>query len=730
MTSPGRGRPAGADVDWRGEVVTTVATAGLVGILVVLGWLPALERPVGDLLLRLPIPTRPPPAPVVAVVIDDASVAEVGPWPWPRGVLARLVDAIHRSGARGVIVDVLLAEPREEAGDAALAAALRRGPAVLGAALVPGDGWLLPLPRFGGGQAAAHVHAEVGPDGVVRTIAATKQRDGLVLPALAAAAAATADPGLTVAVGTELRPDFRPRPQDIDTVSAVRLLRGDARTLLPRSALVFIGVTASGAGDQFVTPVQHGRRPQPGVLVHASAAASLLRGGLVTAPRTWLVILGALLVAAAAQAVRSRSGRLAPLALGGLAATIVVGAVVAILVARFVVPVVSLLAALAIAALLREAAESRLAQQRSGRLLDGLLERLGGQARSGLPSSTSDRLERLERLQRLVLDEDELRRTLLGELEDGVVLWDPDGRPRLANPTLTRLWGHQPTLQEIEALRAGSSRDPSWDDQVERGGRHLTISVRPVGARTLGLVRDVTVERELERRKREMQRLVSHELRTPLGSIGGLAGTLERYRMSEGELRRVATLIRRESDRLREMVTTFLELERLGAGARRTRVDLRRVVRDRLEVLAPVAAERDQHLDLHTDSPAVVQGDPDLLGRVVDNLVANAITYSDAGTTIRLEITADTNRVNLVVADEGPGIPPEALPRLFERFFRVPGTEPPGSGLGLSLVHEVVGWHGGCIDVHSEPGAGTTFTVRLPAARDGEENVGTDTGHR
>jgi signal transduction histidine kinase len=229
-----------------------------------------------------------------------------------------------------------------------------------------------------------------------------------------------------------------------------------------------------------------------------------------------------------------------------------------------------------------------------------------------------------------------------------------------------------------------------------------------------------------------MQRLVSHELRTPLASIGGLAGTLERYRMSEQELRRVAALIRRESDRLRDMVTDFLELERLGAGAHRTLVDLRRLVRDRLEVLAPMAAERDQRLDLGADSPALVEGDPDLLGRVVDNLVANAITYSDAGTAIRLEITAGPDAVQLEVADEGPGIPAEALPRLFERFFRVPGTEPPGSGLGLALVHEVVGWHGGCIDVRSEPGTGTTFTVRLPTAGGGEEDEhdGTDPGHR
>ena len=125
--------------------------------------------------------------------------------------------------------------------------------------------------------------------------------------------------------------------------------------------------------------------------------------------------------------------------------------------------------------------------------------------------------------------------------------------------------------------------------EVEVDGRRLEVEVRPIDAGTLGLLRDVTAARELERSRREMQRMVSHELKTPLASIAGFGAMLERYELSRDEQLRVAGLIRGEADRLGDMVRSFLDLERLGSGrweGERDAVDLAELVRTALRVAA------------------------------------------------------------------------------------------------------------------------------------------------
>jgi signal transduction histidine kinase len=107
-----------------------------------------------------------------------------------------------------------------------------------------------------------------------------------------------------------------------------------------------------------------------------------------------------------------------------------------------------------------------------------------------------------------------------------------------------------------------------------------------------------------------------------------------------------------------------------------------------------------------------------LFERVIDNLVGNAIKYSEAGGTIDVSVRQGNERVQVLVRDQGPGIPDEHRARIFDRFFRVPGSSGTGAGLGLALVREVVDWHGGCITIDSERGAGSTFTVTLPAQKE------------
>ena len=676
------------------------------------GWLPAVERSAGDLLLRLPtvLPSGAPP--VTAILIDDEAVTRYGPLPWPRHRLALVVAELDDLGARAVVLDLILSESTAEEEDRALAEALAGQTHVLAKAFDGGGAWLLPLEDFGGAGAAAHVYGEVGPDGVVRTFAATKQAHGLAIPALSLAAARIARPEIPIPAGAELRPAFRPGPLQIASHSAAKALAGELPREAIRDHIVFLGISATGAGDQFVVPTGPAHAPVPGVLAHASSTASILDGRLLRTPSLGWMLLAAVLLAFAVQNLRSRRGALDPFRLIALLVFLGLLGVGALQFGRFLMPVAGLGTAMVVSALLREAVESQAARRESGRLLQSLLQHVGARPEGPEPQTASRRLEALQQLQERVLEEDATRQALLMGMEEGVVLWDSNGKVLEVNPAAQRLWGELPRLDDV--VKAVSE---TGEGELRRGDSDLALRLTELEAGRLALVRDITAERDLERRRREMQRLVSHELKTPLASIAGFGETLERYELSSEEQRRVASLIRGEAGRLQEMVTVFLDLERLGAGqweGAAEPVDLGELVRARLEVLVAAAEARGQKLVSSIDDGCSIRGVPALLDRVVDNLVGNALKYSKEGDRIEVALRREDVQIILEVRDEGPGIDPEALPHLFERFYRAPGTEGAGAGLGLALVKEVVDWHGGCINVESEIGAGSTFFVILP----------------
>ena len=139
-----------------------------------------------------------------------------------------------------------------------------------------------------------------------------------------------------------------------------------------------------------------------------------------------------------------------------------------------------------------------------------------------------------------------------------------------------------------------------------------------------------------------------------------------------------------------------------------------------LLLLNPLAAQRDIRIVRHLapDLP-VLLADADLIAQALTNLIANAIKYSPVKTEITVEARDAVGSLLVEVSDHGYGISADALPRIFEKFYRVPNvedTDVPGTGLGLALVREIVELHGGRIMVHSEPGVGSTFSVRLPLA--------------
>lgn len=217
----------------------------------------------------------------------------------------------------------------------------------------------------------------------------------------------------------------------------------------------------------------------------------------------------------------------------------------------------------------------------------------------------------------------------------------------------------------------------------------------------------------------------SHELRTPLTSLGGAADVLLRGAKDDPEqAERLARVIRSQADRMQALVEDLLTLARLDAGGplRRERVALGTMVRAHGEELALAAPDRE--VEVEADSALVVEGDPGRLREVLENLTANALRHTPRAGRITLSAAAVEAEAVVAVEDDGEGIEPGELPRVFERFYRgerARAGKGAGLGLGLAIVREIVQSHGGAVAATGAPGRGACFTVRLPlAGRDGD----------
>lgn len=701
------------------EIVLSALAMLLVSLAWAFGALVPLERPVADILIRLPSPKSPGEGSFAAVLIDDRAIDRFGPLPWAREQLAELIRSIRRLGARGVVIDILLSDSGFEPADFRLAQTIEDGPTILAATLSTEGTWILPADEFGGIRHAAHANAETEGDGVIRTFSYSKQSDNISLEAMSIAAARLAGWEGSSSPGLAFRPDFLQRPTEIPHLSAADVLDGDTRNTLLDKRVVFVGVSAAGSTDQFITPVSRWHRPTSGVLVHAAAASSVLRGGLLQPLRAWHSWVAAFLAALSVQSLRTRAGRLRGRHLGLVALTIMGASLVALWALHIILPVVGLLLVAMVSAFFREVVESRDVQAETDKILRSLVTEWRSEHRA--PRGPQGRLRLARLLQERVITDRNVRRTLLDGLGEGVILWNEEGRPLISNQAFGRLWGEIPTLSEMlhasETGRVEPPAEPSRPVCLEHQKRSLEVHFEKLGDGHLAVVRDRSAEKELDRRRREMQRLVSHELKTPLASLAGFGSLLERYTLTDQELRKTAGLIRSEAERLGEMVRTFLDLERLGAGhwdEERVLVNLPALVNERCKVLSAVSREKRIKLSVKADGSASIPWVPQLLVQVIDNLIGNAIKFAPEDSRICVEAGSGPNGIIFSVTDSGPGIPTEALPHLFERFYRVPGTGTQGSGLGLALVREVVEHHQASVSVESTVEKGSTFTVRFP----------------
>ena len=256
----------------------------------------------------------------------------------------------------------------------------------------------------------------------------------------------------------------------------------------------------------------------------------------------------------------------------------------------------------------------------------------------------------------------------------------------------------------------------------KEGGADFTeedVELLPV----LGDQAAVAVQNALLFQQSDLIAEIVHEMRTPLNSVVAYADLMQRPAATQEQRLQFASIIQHEAERISEMTNNFLDLARLQSGRAslaQDPVDLGTVIHMAVNVLKPQADTKQIVLSVDVPpAPPSIMGDAQRLHQVLLNLLSNAIKYCDSGDQVTVSVRCDENQVTVSVADTGPGIPADALPSIFDRFYRVPGSESRavGTGLGLAITQQIIEAHGGEISVSSEEGHGATFVFTLPISK-------------
>jgi two-component system CheB/CheR fusion protein len=341
--------------------------------------------------------------------------------------------------------------------------------------------------------------------------------------------------------------------------------------------------------------------------------------------------------------------------------------------------------------------------------------------------------------------------------DDAIISKGLDGRITSWNPAAQRLFGYTademigqlmlriipPDMQGEEAeilakIRAGEKIDHYETIRVRKDGTpiHVSITVSPVRNK-LGIVtgaskiaRDITEQREEQKRKDEFLAVLAHELRNPLAPILTAMAIFRNEAAQDVQKRSAGRIVERQVQKMVRLLDDLLDVSRIARGRvdlKKARVDVRALVTDAVETARPVIDSKGHSLRLVVPDEALwIDADPARISQILGNLLTNAAKYTNPGGHIELEAVPAGSEVVITVTDNGIGIGPETMPILFNRFAQAPGTiarSEGGLGIGLSLVREFVLQHGGSVEAQSEgEGHGSRFVVRLPRLEEAEKN--------
>ncbi len=359
-----------------------------------------------------------------------------------------------------------------------------------------------------------------------------------------------------------------------------------------------------------------------------------------------------------------------------------------------------------------------------------------------------------DRVRRLLRDRDRKLRDSEARLQEflsaiqaspnGVVLLDPQGRIEWCNQTAAEHFGFD-SRRDVLQLIGNLVRDPAFADYRAAGDYihdvvmpgpsssssrpvRLSVQLHPYGERrTLMMSRDVTAVEQADAMRRDFVANVSHEIRTPLTVLGGFVETMQNLPLEAPERQRYLTLMSQQAERMQSLVSDLLTLSRLE-GSPRPRsdewVDVRALIgncEQEGRELSMLMSEMGHDLQVHITGEHEIAGSQLELHSAMVNLVNNAIRYTPRGGTVVVAwCLLDDGSGEFSVSDTGPGIAPEHLPRLTERFYRIDRSrsrETGGTGLGLAIVKHVAQRHAGQLTITSDPGRGSRFVITLPPQR-------------
>jgi len=322
---------------------------------------------------------------------------------------------------------------------------------------------------------------------------------------------------------------------------------------------------------------------------------------------------------------------------------------------------------------------------------------------------------------------------IISSIREGLVIINKEDRIILSNESFNKIFGlenitgkyYWETIREpsiINLLKKAAENRKEVVSEIEYNGRIYIASVTEIGLTNefILTLSDITEIRKIESIKKEFISNLSHELKTPLTSIKGFIETLEEEVRNEKHKNHL-NIVKRNLERLINIVNDMMLLskfEEKGFKLELEKVNLKSILENILKIFEHKIKENKLKftVDIETNLPEIV-ADPFKIEQMLVNLIDNAIKYSEKEDEIRISMTRVDSVIKINIEDTGIGIPKEHLPHIFERFYVVDKSRSRklgGTGLGLSIVKHIVLHHNGSINVESEPGKGTKFTIHLP----------------
>jgi two-component system phosphate regulon sensor histidine kinase PhoR len=355
--------------------------------------------------------------------------------------------------------------------------------------------------------------------------------------------------------------------------------------------------------------------------------------------------------------------------------------------------------------------------------------------------------ENIQNLYDLNLEKSRLK-TIINYMANGVMVNNRNLEVVLHNPALmrlleiseeienpisvTRIINDESLISTLERIQTGGeSEQESISQEIMAGNRVLrAISAPALGpdrevVGTVTVLEDITAFKQLDEMKSDFVNMVAHELRSPLTAIRqqnsvvleGLAGPLQEKQQDflDRGIKKIDTLL--------ELINDLLDVAKIEAGKHvqhQVPIDIDQIIEETVNLMEPKAREQNIALTYSCKNLQPIQADPKSIEEVFSNLITNAVNYSADGSQVAVTAQCLGEYMEIKVADTGVGIPPDELPKIFDKFYRVkhPKTRQVlGTGLGLSIVKGIVEAHHGTIDVESVPDRGTTFRILLPVLK-------------